>query len=67
MDELVFFEGTVTRGGKRNRIVIYVPVEYHEKLERLVGKRLKLIGLVETGGGRLWGVGVRAMLSGGSR
>ena len=48
MDMVVFFEGTITRGGKtKNKIIIYVPVDYHEKLLPFLGKRAKIIAIVE--------------------
>ncbi len=56
MDCVLYLEATVATSGRR--IILYVPVEYQEKLRPLHGRRLRLIAVIEgdacreEGGGR---------------
>ena len=48
MDKVIYFEGTLTTSGKtRRKLIIYVPVEYHHKLEQHLGKKLHIIAITE--------------------
>ena len=45
MDCVLYLEATVATSGKR--IILYVPVEYQEKLRPFHGARLRLIAIIE--------------------